>query len=63
MFTDPLNEFIKDMNKFQQMVEQTIDLDSAEKGDFLVRSEFDDELKGIYKMNIYYIYILWILYV
>lgn len=58
MFTDPLNEFIKDMNKFQQMVEQTIDLDSAEKGDFLVRSEFDDELKGTYKMNIYYIYIM-----
>lgn len=60
MFTDPLSEFIKDMDKFQQMVEQTIDLDSAEKGDFLVRPEFDDELKGTYKnlsKNIYYIYL------
>lgn len=47
MFTDPLSEFIKDMDKFQQMVEQTIDLDSAEKGDFLVRPEFDDELKEL----------------
>lgn len=48
MFSDPLSELIKDMDKFQQMVEQTIDLDSAEKGDFLVRAEFDDELKGTY---------------
>ena len=46
MFSDPLSELIKDMDKFQQMIEQTIDLDSAEKGDFLVRAEFDDELKG-----------------
>ncbi|XP_050584471.1 DNA mismatch repair protein Msh2 isoform X1 [Bombus affinis] len=47
MFSDPLSELIKDMDKFQQMVEQTIDLDSAEKGDFLVRAEFDDELKEL----------------
>lgn len=48
MFTDPLSEFIKDMDKYQQMVEQTIDLDAAERGDFLVRPEFDNELKGNY---------------
>ncbi|CAL7946134.1 unnamed protein product [Xylocopa violacea] len=47
MFTDPLTELIKDMDKFQQMIEQTIDLDAAEKGDFLVRPEFDDELKEL----------------
>lgn len=47
MFSDPLTELVNDMDKFQQMVEQTIDLEAAEKGDFLVRSEFDDELKGI----------------
>lgn len=47
MFSDPLSELIKDMDKFQQMIEQTIDLDSAEKGDFLVKAEFDDELKEL----------------
>ncbi|XP_076658764.1 DNA mismatch repair protein spel1 isoform X1 [Halictus rubicundus] len=45
MFSDPLSELINDMDKYQQMVEQTIDLEAAEKGDFLVRPEFDDELK------------------
>lgn len=46
MCTDPLTELIKDMDKFQQMVEQTVDLEAAEKGDFLVRPEFDKELEG-----------------
>ncbi|XP_017799020.1 PREDICTED: DNA mismatch repair protein Msh2-like [Habropoda laboriosa] len=35
------------MDKFQQMVEQTIDLDAAERGDFLVQPEFDDTLKEL----------------
>ncbi|CAK9800192.1 DNA mismatch repair protein Msh2 [Anthophora plagiata] len=47
MFVDPLNELIKDMDKFQQMVEQTIDLDAAGTGDFLVKPEFDDTLKEL----------------
>ncbi|XP_034173132.2 DNA mismatch repair protein spel1 [Osmia lignaria lignaria] len=47
MFSDPLTKLVNDMDKFQQMVEQTIDLEAAEKGDFLVRSEFDDELKEL----------------
>ncbi|KAK2578045.1 hypothetical protein KPH14_008462 [Odynerus spinipes] len=47
MIIDPLKELIEDMNKFQQMIEQTIDLDAAEKGDFLVRPDFDDELKEL----------------
>ena len=47
MVTDPLTELIKDMDKFQQMVEQTVDLEAAEKGDFLVRPEFDKELEEL----------------
>ncbi|XP_076230523.1 DNA mismatch repair protein spel1 isoform X2 [Nomia melanderi] len=47
MFTDSLTELINDMDKYQQMAEQTIDLEAAEKGDFLVRPEFDDELKEL----------------
>ncbi|XP_011494385.1 PREDICTED: DNA mismatch repair protein Msh2 [Ceratosolen solmsi marchali] len=45
MIFDSLRESIEEMDKFQQMVEQTIDLDSADRGDFLVKAEFDDELK------------------
>jgi DNA mismatch repair protein MSH2 len=47
MFLDALKEYIEEMDKFQQMVDQTIDLDAADRGDFLVKAEFDDELKGM----------------
>ena len=47
MIIDPLKEYIEDLDKFQQMVEQTIDLEAADKGDFMVKPDFDDELKGI----------------
>lgn len=46
MIINPLKELIEDMDKFQQLVEQTIDLDAAEKGDFMVNPGFADDLKG-----------------
>lgn len=46
MIIDPLKELIADMDKFQQLVEQTIDLDAAEKGDFMVNPGFADDFKG-----------------
>lgn len=51
MIINPLKEFIEDMDKFQQLVEQTIDLDAAEKGDFMVNPGFADDLKGIYNLE------------
>ncbi|KAL6266463.1 hypothetical protein P5V15_003311 [Pogonomyrmex californicus] len=47
MIIDPLKELIEDMNKFQQLVEQTIDLDAAEKGDFMVNPGFADDFKTL----------------
>lgn len=47
LIIDPLKELLEDLDKFQQMVEQTIDLDAADKGDFMVKADFDDDLKGI----------------
>lgn len=47
LIIDPLKEFVEDLDKFQQMVEQTIDLEAADKGDFMVKADFDDDLKGI----------------
>lgn len=46
MIIEPLKELIEDMDKFQQLVEQTIDLDAAEKGDFMVNPGFADDLKS-----------------
>lgn len=46
MFVEPLRELISDMDKYQQMVEQTIDIEAAQKNDFLVRADFDEDLKG-----------------
>lgn len=45
LIIDPLKEFVEDLDKFQQMVEQTIDLEAADKGDFMVKADFDDDLK------------------
>lgn len=41
-FQDSLNDF----RKFQEMVEQTIDLDRVEQHEFVVKADFDDDLKG-----------------
>lgn len=50
MIIDPLKELIEDMDKFQQLVEQMIDLDAAEKGDFMVNPSYLDDFKG-YNIN------------
>ncbi|XP_063990837.1 DNA mismatch repair protein Msh2 isoform X2 [Diachasmimorpha longicaudata] len=47
MITEPLTSDISDMDKFQQMVEQTIDLEATDTGNFLVKAEFDDELREL----------------
>ncbi|XP_011305124.1 DNA mismatch repair protein Msh2 [Fopius arisanus] len=47
MIIEPLKESINDMDKFQQMVEQTIDLEATDSGDYLVRASFDEELKEL----------------
>lgn len=54
MVVDPLRELIEDMDKFQQLVEQTIDLDAAEKGDFMVNPGFADDFKGNLKREFHY---------
>ena len=46
MIVEPMKEIISDMDKFQQMIEQTIDLEAAEKNDFMVKADFDPELEG-----------------
>lgn len=45
IITTPLKEFVHDMNKYLAMIEETIDFNLVERGEFLIQSGFDDELK------------------
>lgn len=41
----PLKDLVNDMNNYQAMIEETIDFNLVERGEFLIKSEFDDELQ------------------
>lgn len=41
----PLKELVNDMNNYQAMIEETIDFNLVERGEFLIKSGFDDELQ------------------
>ncbi|KAF7989668.1 hypothetical protein HCN44_008342 [Aphidius gifuensis] len=47
LIIEPLKELISDLEKFQEMVEQTIDLESSDSGEFLVKPEFNEDLKDM----------------
>jgi hypothetical protein len=46
LLLEPLKERTTEMSKFVDMVEQTLDTQQAAQGEFLIRPEFDDNLKG-----------------
>ncbi|XP_053605013.1 DNA mismatch repair protein Msh2 isoform X2 [Plodia interpunctella] len=45
--SEPISELSADLDKFQQMVEATIDMDAVDRGDFLVKPSFDDQLQSL----------------
>lgn len=45
IITTPLKDLVNDMNKYQAMIEETIDLKLVERGEYLIQSGFDDELQ------------------
>jgi DNA mismatch repair protein MSH2 len=46
LLLEPLREKTTEMSKFVDMMEQTLDTEQAAHGEFLIRPEFDDNLKG-----------------
>ncbi|XP_045499149.1 DNA mismatch repair protein Msh2 [Colias croceus] len=47
--TEPISELNDDLDKFQQMIETTVDMDAVDRGDFLVKPSFDDQLQTLHK--------------
>lgn len=45
VITTPLEELVHDMNKYQAMIEETIDFNLVERGEFLIQSGFDNDLQ------------------
>lgn len=46
VLVDPLGGLLKDMEKFLLMIEQMIDLELVDRGEFLIKASFDSGLQG-----------------
>lgn len=44
VFTTPLQEMISDLAKFQEMIETTMDFEIANKGEYVIKADFDNSL-------------------
>ncbi|KAJ2951082.1 hypothetical protein O0L34_g5462 [Tuta absoluta] len=45
---EPISELNEDLQKFQQMVEATLDMDAVDRGDYLVKPSFDEQLQSLH---------------
>lgn len=43
---DPLSDTLTEMEKFQLMIEHTLDMDLVDNGEFFIKSSFNEELNG-----------------
>lgn len=45
-FIDPLDGLYEELTKFKELVESTLDLELADKGEFIVNPSFDETFQG-----------------
>lgn len=51
VFISTLEEQIEDTSKYVEMIETTLDLNSVDRGDFLIKADFDEELESKFCVN------------
>ncbi|CAL4080919.1 unnamed protein product, partial [Meganyctiphanes norvegica] len=47
VFTTPIQEMLTDLNKFQEMIETTVDMEMAGQGEFVIKPDFDENLEEL----------------
>ncbi|KPI94021.1 DNA mismatch repair protein spellchecker 1 [Papilio xuthus] len=45
--SEPISELHGDIEKFQQMIETTVDMEAIDRGEYLVKASFDDQLQSL----------------
>ncbi|KAJ8919097.1 hypothetical protein NQ315_012082 [Exocentrus adspersus] len=48
MLIDPISDILMDLQNYQSMIEQTLDLELVDRGEFLVKCSFDDDLNELH---------------
>jgi DNA mismatch repair protein MSH2 len=43
---DLIDQHVKDLVKFQELVETTVDLEAADQHEYIIKSDFDEKLQG-----------------
>lgn len=56
-FIDPLTTLDEELSKFKELIQTTLDLEMAGKGEYVVQADFDESLLG----NLYICIIYWLI--
>lgn len=46
VLVNPISDSLSDMDKYQSMIEQTVDMDVVNRGEYFIKPSFDEELQG-----------------
>lgn len=46
-----LDSCVEDLSRFQELVESTVDLQAADNHEYIIKAEFDDNLRGLFTIT------------